>query len=150
MPKVVVVDIDGTISNIGDREKYLKQKPPDWDKFYESCFEDDPIDSICALVRVMAQHCMIVYLTGRREKVRDKTERWLQAHNLPMGVVRLMRDDDNKAHDVDVKPNKLAQWLKKNNLKQEDVLFIIEDRNSVVAKWRELGYTCIQPALGDF
>ena len=30
----VVVDIDGTISKVGDRIKCLEQSPKDWDSFY--------------------------------------------------------------------------------------------------------------------
>lgn len=33
---------------------------------------------------------------------------------------------------------------------QYDVLFCVDDRNSVVAMWRELGLTCLQCAEGDF
>ena len=32
--KYVVVDIDGTLSKVGERLKYLQQDPPDWDRFY--------------------------------------------------------------------------------------------------------------------
>lgn len=30
------------------------------------------------------------------------------------------------------------------------VAFILEDRNSMVKKWRELGFKCLQVADGDF
>ena len=34
MSKIVVCDIDGTISKVGDRIKYLEQSPKDWDAGY--------------------------------------------------------------------------------------------------------------------
>jgi hypothetical protein len=43
MKFIVIVDIDGTISKVGDRIKYLKQDPKDWESFYKDCFEDEPI-----------------------------------------------------------------------------------------------------------
>ena len=33
---------------------------------------------------------------------------------------------------------------------RDRVELILEDRNSMVAKYRELGYTCLQVAEGDF
>lgn len=40
---IVICDIDGTISRVGDRLKYLQQNPKDWDSFYNDCFNDEPI-----------------------------------------------------------------------------------------------------------
>lgn len=31
---IVVVDIDGTLTKVGDRASCLKKTPPDWDEFY--------------------------------------------------------------------------------------------------------------------
>ena len=49
MKRTVIVDIDGTISKVGDRLKFLKQTPKDWDSFYNDCFEDEPILEIIDL-----------------------------------------------------------------------------------------------------
>jgi hypothetical protein len=35
MQRTVVIDIDGTISYVGERLKYLQQEPKDWDSFYK-------------------------------------------------------------------------------------------------------------------
>jgi phosphatidate phosphatase PAH1 len=35
MKKIVVVDIDGTVSKVGERLKYLKSKKPNWDNLYK-------------------------------------------------------------------------------------------------------------------
>ena len=48
--KQIIVDIDGTISRIGERLKYLIQSPKDWDSFYGDCFDDEPIIEIVGLV----------------------------------------------------------------------------------------------------
>ena len=37
-----------------------------------------------------------------------------------------------------------------NGLDFSDVAFILEDRDSMVKKWRDLGLTCLQVAYGDF
>ena len=55
----------------------------------------------------------------------------------------LMRKDGDFRHDTEVKPE-LIEPIK------DRILCILEDRASMVAKWRELGYTCLQVAEGDF
>lgn len=145
MKKIVLVDIDGTISKVGDRLKYLQQKPKDWDSFYNACFEDEPIQEIVDLVKSLSRNYSIVFCTGRREQVREKTIDWLFEHyGLPVNL--LMRKDGDKRHDTEAKP----ELLENAGIELRDIAFILEDRKSMVKKWRELGLKCLQVAEGDF
>lgn len=144
--KIVVVDIDGTVSKVGDRLKYLQQEKKDWDSFYEHCDEDEPIDDMCQLVAdLFVLGNDIVFCTGRRSGVRQKTEEWLD-ENIGVDYELLMRKDGDWRHDTEVKP----ELLSKAGIEPEDVYFILEDRDSMVAKWRELGYRCLQVNEGKF
>ena len=145
---IVVVDIDGTIAKVGDRLKYLQQEKKDWDAFYEHCDEDEPIEDMCRLVKDFHDlGYQIVFCTGRRESVREKTQEWL-IWNVKAVCERelLMRKDGDWRHDTEVKPELLA----KARLTPENVYLILEDRDSMVAKWRELGYRCLQVSEGKF
>lgn len=149
--KYIVCDIDGTISKVGARLKYLQQDPPDWDKFYDDCFEDEPIYPILNLIEELWEYSNyeILFCTGRRESCRSKTDKWLSKHSYMCRSIDyslLMRPDNDHRHDTEVKPELLAAA----GITPENTAFIIEDRNSMVKKWRELGFTCIQPAEGDF
>lgn len=148
MKNIIIVDIDGTISKIGDRLKYLQQEKKDWDSFYEHCDEDEPIKDIIQLVEDMYDACYtIIFCTGRRESVRTKTMRWIEDNLFIGSMWRLfMRKDGDWRHDTEVKP----ELLEKNNITPDDVLFILEDRDSMVQKWRELGYRCLQVNDGKF
>lgn len=145
---IVVVDIDGTIAKVGDRLKYLEQEKKDWDAFYEHCDEDESIDEMCQLVAdlfVLGRD--IVFCTGRRESVREKTSNWLTQNVFSTyDSELLMRKDGDWRHDTEVKP----ELLQKAGIMPDDVYFILEDRDSMVAKWRELGYRCLQVADGKF
>lgn len=142
--KIVVVDIDGTVSKVGDRLKYLQQEKKDWDSFYEHCDEDEPIDDMCQLVAdLFVLGNDIVFCTGRRNGVRQKTEEWLD-ENIGVDYELLMRKDGDWRHDTEVKPELLANYT------PDDVYLILEDRDSMVAKWRELGYRCLQVNNGNF
>ena len=149
MKKYVVVDIDGTISKVGDRLKYLKIDPPDWDKFYDDCFEDEPIKEIIHLVNKLGSIFHIIFCTGRRESVREKTFGWLR-HNclyIPNSEkYLLMRPNGDKRHDTEVKP----ELLENAGIELNEIQMVLEDRNSMVKKWRELGLICLQVADGNF
>jgi len=153
--KYIVCDIDGTISKPGERLKYLQQDPPNWDKFYEDCFEDEPIQPIINLINIILisedwsdGDIRIVFCSGRRESCRHKTHKWLSGklRRAPFHSEILLRPNNDHRHDTEVKPELLAAA----GITPENTAFIIEDRNSMVKKWRELGFVCIQPAEGDF
>lgn len=145
---IIVVDIDGTIAKVGDRLKYLQQDKKDWDAFYEHCGEDEPIKDMCSLVSDLYKlGYKIVFCTGRRESVREKTRNWLTQNVISTyDDELLMRKDGDWRHDTEVKP----ELLQKAGITPDDVYFILEDRNSMVAKWRELGYRCLQVNDGNF
>ena len=147
---IVIVDIDGTISEVGERLKYLKQDPPDWDSFYDDCFEDEPIEEMVELVYALfLQGYELVFCTGRRESCREKTLSWLYRHfepEVPASSLLIMRPNGDYRHDTAVKP---AQ-IQLNGISFDSIAFVLEDRDSMVGKWRELGVRCLQVAKGDF
>lgn len=147
--KVVVVDIDGTVADCGERaKKYIGGWPKDWDSFYGACAEDKPIWPIIHLVQNLMGKYNVVFCSGRRESCRKDTLEWLQRFFGPLDNVRLLlsRGDDDHRHDTEVKP----ELMEANGLSVDKVAFILEDRNAMVAKWRDLGYTCLQVADGNF
>jgi hypothetical protein len=147
--KYIIVDIDGTISKVGDRLKYLKESPKDWDAFYDSCFDDEPINEIIDLVECLEcdpKH-IIVFCTGRRESCRPATELWIAKHFYKTFKYKglIMRPNNDIRDDTLCKIDQLRQ-----RVDFKDIKFVLEDRNSMVEKWRELGVKCLQVAEGDF
>lgn len=151
MKNTIIVDIDGTIAKVGDRLKYLQQEKKDWDSFYEHCDEDTIIQPIAKLVDHLAVDYDIVFCTGRRESVREKTIQWIDKHlgfagSFAGELKLLMRKDNDWRPDTEVKPELLA----KNGYTPDNVWFILEDRDSVVAKLRSLGFIVLQVNEGKF
>lgn len=161
---VIIVDIDGTIADTKERaRKYLETSPKDWDKFYDSCAEDKPINGVIEVVRHLEQNNYVIFVSGRRESCRKDTVEWIN-RNLPflapptpsftvdkMVCYSLyLRENGDTRHDTVVKPELLEKAFKEERIDKSKVLCILEDRNSMVRKWRELGYTCLQVAEGDF
>jgi len=150
MKRIVIVDIDGTISKVGERLKYLNQEPKDWDSFYNDCFEDEPIIEMVDLVYdLYLQRYQLVFCTGRRESCREKTINWFNKYFEPEIAKHsklLMRPNKDHRHDSEIKP----ELLKNAGVELDSIAFVLEDRNSMVKKWRELGLICLQVAEGDF
>ena len=145
-----VFDIDGTLSLVEDRLKYLEQNPKNWDSFYDACWQDKPNTNIIELCKILMDNEKVIFLTGRRENCRQITSWWLKHHAIGLYTDRLlMRPDGNFEHDAIVKPELLQQYLIDHEIDDKDVT-IFEDRDSMVKKWRELGYTCLQVAEGNF
>jgi hypothetical protein len=153
MKFIVIVDIDGTISKVGDRIKYLKQDPKDWESFYKDCFEDEPICETCNLVvDLMSGNYHVVFCTGRREQARERTVNWLfrngviKQHSFYDKKQLLMRKDGDLRSDTIVKP----ELLREAGINFDEIAFVLEDRSKMVKKWRNLGLTCYQVDEGDF
>lgn len=152
MNKYVIVDIDGTIADCTERaNKYLNGENKDWDAFYNACANDLPIKNILSLVlALMESGAKIVFFTGRRESCREATSKWLNTYLGLLDPEIFMRQDDDHRHDTEVKPEMLESFYKQHGINANDIWLILEDRNSMVAKWRQLGFTCLQTAEGDF
>ena len=145
MRQVVIVDIDGTISDCSARIKYLEQK--NWDAFYDACGNDTPITPICTLVNNLAKDYDIAFISGRRESCRAVTEMWVAHYVGHFHSKRFFfRKDGDVRHDTIVKP----ELFEASGIPKDNVAFILEDRNAMVARWRELGSTCLQVADGNF
>jgi len=143
---MIVFDLDGTLSIVGDRANELKKDPPDWDRFYARCDEDLPNRPIMMLYRAFVWRNLDVRIvTGRRESERQKTIDWFASHGIWIrsSTDIFMRPDGDHRHDTILKPELVAKFL-------GDIEVVFEDRNSMVKKWRELGITCCQVAEGDF
>lgn len=141
---MIVFDLDGTLSIVGDRVKFLQQEKKDWDSFYEACGEDRLNEPVAMLFRKLFATNTVKIVTGRREGVRGKTMKWLSDNRVPIASYNLhMRKDGDFRHDTIVKPELVNGFVSK-------IQVVFEDRNSMVAKWREMGICCCQVAEGDF
>jgi hypothetical protein len=152
---IIVCDIDGTISKVGDRIKYLEQEKKNWDSFYAHCGEDEPVEKVIQLVdNLVVEYYKVLFVSGRRESCRESTVTWIQKEMYLQCMNRcldiLLRSNHDFRPDTIVKKELLDKYLADNSYTKDDVAFILEDRSSVVKMWRENGYTCLQVAEGDF
>ena len=142
---MIVFDLDGTLALVAHRQHYLRRPPAerDWDAFSEACHLDEPnqviIDTCLMSVRSGAR---VEIWSGRSASVLTKTTDWLARYHL--GEIPLkMREIGDHRDDRIVK----REWYDAAPVKP---FLMYDDRDKVVAMWRELGVVCCQVAPGDF
>jgi FMN phosphatase YigB (HAD superfamily) len=144
--KAIIVDLDGTLCNVDHRVIHLKLSPGNWKKFNDHMI-DDTINHWCeVLIKSMKEAGYeILFVTGRGEDYREHTTDWLLRHQIQWDEL-YMRPQNDFREDNDIKEELYEKYIKNNF----DVLFVVDDRLSVVKRWREMGLVCLQCAWGDF
>lgn len=142
--EIVIFDIDGTLADVSARQHHLMKKPKDWDSFFRGIPQDKAIHSMVRLCNILyASGIKILLCTGRREKDRAETVKWLAQEGVNYHELILRRDGDRRS-DVIVKREMLA------GIDRSKILFVVEDRSGVVEMWRSEGLVCLQCAPGEF
>lgn len=138
--KTVIFDIDGTIADLDHRLHHIANFPKNYDKFYDECDRDAPIEPVISLmIDMFARGYKVLLVSGRTDRVRGKTEEWLRRHMIPFADLHMRKDGDWRS-DVIVKSEILDQLLAQGH----KIAFVVDDRTSVVNMWRERGLTCLQ------
>jgi hypothetical protein len=139
LPHCIICDIDGTLALINGRGVY------DNSKIYTDRV-NTPVKSI--LYTYAHLDVEIIYLSGRMESSRNVTEKWLYDNDLHFSLdqkLYMRKLNDYRKDDV-VKQELYEEYIKDKYF----VEFILDDRNSVVDMWRNLGLLCLQVYYGDF
>lgn len=139
LPPCVVFDLDGTLALLGERSPYDASR----------CEEDAPFAAVHFVheaIRRAFPEVAVVIVSGREERFRPQTERWLARHGIAPTALYLRRTGDRR-RDVAVKREIWRAHLRG----RFEVKVVFEDRDQVVRLWRdELGLPCFQVAWGDF
>ena len=144
--KSVIFDMDGTLADVAHRRHHVQEKPKNWPAFNAGMGADAPNTPIIEMARVFSDagwHILIC--TGREARYRDVTEAWLAQHAVPYERLYMRKTADYRPDHV-IKLEILAE-IRRDGF---DPHISVDDRNSVVAMWREAGLTCLQCAEGDF
>ena len=145
-----VIDLDGVLADVTARLHHIEGKPKNWDAFFAGIPDDPPYPEGLAVARELAAEHDLVYLSGRPERTRSDTERWLRRHEAPDGRVMLRRNPDRRPARV-VKLGQLRQLAE-----QRAVAVFIDDDPAVCRAAREAGFRVFEatwsrppPTLSD-
>lgn len=135
--KTVIVDIDGTLADVRHRLHHIEVPgKKNWKAFFEAADRDRPIRRILDKVREMANDHTIVIVTGRPEKYRFSTEKWLKKHNVPYKKLYMRRNGDHR-------PDYEAKSAVLDEIPATDIVLAIDDRPPVCEMWERNGIKCM-------
>lgn len=144
--KAIIVDLDGTLCDVEHRVHHVRSNPKNWKAFNQGMDEDKSYFWCMELIAAMKDRgYKILFVTGRDENFRDKTSQWLLRHKVAYDALFMCKVGDFR-EDSDVKEEIYLNYIARRN----EVLFVVDDRKSVVERWRELKLTCLQCAPGEF
>jgi hydroxymethylpyrimidine pyrophosphatase-like HAD family hydrolase len=133
---LIVFDLDGTLANIEHRLDYVRSKPKNW-KAFDAGIPNDKVNEPVAEVFFSLRGHDIIFASGRSERTRDATMKWLQDNRFWNYNAKLyMRKADDFRSDDIVKREMLDDIIADYG-KKPDMVF--DDRPRVVRMWRDAG-----------
>jgi len=134
--QLVLVDMDGTLSDLTHRLPYVKVTEggkKNWELFFKLCPWDKVRLPVAAWVRELYKDHIVCIVSGRPEdKCQGSTECWLEKYQIPFHHLFMRRGGD-KRDDTIIKEAILSY------LPKERIAFVIDDRPRVVEMWRKNG-----------
>lgn len=144
--RTIIVDIDGTLADLSARRVYVATQPKNWPAFEAGIPFDLPHQHVIDTVNTLAAAGWTVLLcSGRGEQSRAVTETWLEKYNVSYKKLYMRPEGDNRRDDI-VK----SELLDKIEAEGYKISYAVDDRDQVVAMWRDRGIPCFQVAPGDF
>ena len=132
---MAVFDIDGVLADVRHRLHHIQGHPRDWDAFFAGVSADLVLDDGRAeALAAAASGLRIVYLTGRPDRCRRDTVRWMHIHGLPEGDLVMRGDRDRRP----------ARVLKVEALRRlargHEIAYLLDDDAEVIAAAASAGY----------
>jgi len=160
MKNTLICDLDGTLA-LDDHRRPLIQSHG-WKAYFDACVDDvlnEPVARFLGMWVHQHPENKIVMLTGRCESQRAVTMSWL--HNRDVSPDHLLMrpqgsydplavcedtTDGKWTKDEEVK----LAMIRQLDLRPENVICCLDDRDRMVVFWRELGFDCWQVRPGAF
>ena len=137
LPKALICDLDGTLSLLNGRDPYNAA----------TCDNDLLNEPVAAALKMAKQQgYQVILLSGREDKFREPTVRFLNKHQIGYDLLLMRTSNDFR------KDNIIKRELFEGEIQGKYfVEFLLDDRNQVVDMWRkDLHLPCFQVNYGDF
>lgn len=134
----IICDIDGCAAHRTDR---------DWFE-YEKVINDEADFAVRNIVNAFYEKGYKVFFVSGREGTaicKELTQRWLHENGFKHDALLMRKEGDYRRDSI------VKQEIYEHHIKDKYVVeFVLDDRDQVVSKWRELGLKCLQVAPGNF
>jgi beta-phosphoglucomutase-like phosphatase (HAD superfamily) len=136
--KAMIWDLDGTLSDDRARAHYVEVeqgRQRNWRGYFDAIDEDPPIAASMEILRAMnLAGIRTIFLTGRPDYTRPKTEAWLKANGLTEYDELLMRPDGEFRPAGEFKYDEVMRLQERY-----EIVCAFEDRIDVADHLREAG-----------
>lgn len=150
MNSIVIFDIDDTIADLSHRIHLIPTNNPQWERFFMSCLGDTPLPAIRLLISLLDNRYNVHLWTGRWDICKYKTFEWLQLFTkyrvefwerlYEEGKFRFANNGDLRVAPV----IKNEFWNLLPAYAQNDILFAVDDRSTMVDFWKARLIPCLQ------
>lgn len=140
---LAVLDVDGVLADVRHRLPHLDRRPRDWAAFFAAADRDPPLPEGLRLAHELAADHVVVYLTGRPERIRALTEQWLELHGLPPGALYMRPDHDRRPARV------MKRELLRRLASGARVATVVDDDPEVIEALLAAGWPARQSDWGE-
>jgi hypothetical protein len=131
---LAVVDLDGVVADVRHRLHHVAGRPQDWPAFFAAAADDGLLAEGSETVHRLAEVYDVTYLSGRPERLRRVTQRWLHDNDLPDGPLLLRPDGDYR-------PSRVYKVEALRGLAEtRTVVVLVDDDQRVLDAAREAGF----------
>ena len=131
---LAVVDLDGVVADVRHRLHHLSGGRKDWPAFFAAAAHDGLLAEGSEAVHRLAEVYDVAYLSGRPERLRAVTQRWLHEQQLPDGQLLLRPDGDYR-------PSRVYKVEALRGLAEtRTVVVLVDDDERVLDAAREAGF----------
>jgi predicted kinase len=135
LPKCIIVDIDGTLALINGRNPYD-----------DTLVHTDKVNErVADIVNNYRPDYTVFIVSGRQDSCKEVTEKWLRDNHIIYNNLLMRKTGDTRKDSI------IKQEIYEEHIKDKYfVEFVLDDRDSVCAMWREQGLLCLQVYYGNF
>ena len=137
MRKAIIVDINGTLSDVS-RVVHLIQGPvKDWIGFFEDMNKVSPNPMVRDLIKSFRGQYAIVLVSGAPERYEPQTRAWMARHHIPFDFM-FFRPDWDKRRGYQYKKTLYEKRLKT----MFNVKLVLDDKQDACDMWIAQGLPC--------
>ena len=145
---LVILDLDGVISDATHRQHYLRGAFKDFRGFFTAAPDDPPYESGLALAASIADDHTVVILTARPHYMADDTRSWLAANDVrhDLLILRPEHGRGSRGPSADFKRNEL------NRLRAAgyEITAAIDDDERIIEMYRSEGVFALYTHSGYY
>lgn len=156
----ILMDLDGTLCDVSHRRHFVATKPRNWKAWNEGMPNDTPNAAVAFVFRALYNYVTshysnvtnsdrdadLIFVSGRSDDYREKTEEWLARHFFEYSALYMRKYKDNR--DDSIVKGEIADEIEKTH----NILMVFDDRKRVVDMWVNRGVWVfdVGQGKGDF